>query len=223
MPPFGEGVSFWALAEMIKAQAGVLGTDAPDVAEDKLRSMVAALVGRAGAADLSTAIHILVELGRPREAQALAGELPPFLGAGMPVPYFGDFALAALELGKEDLVRRAVAATPGDDPWRGAVEAMLGGEPGRAADLLRDADRPHGEAQARLRAARALVAEGRGAEAEAQLGRALAFWRSVGATRSIGEAEALLAAVESSTRGGPRSFSPGAGPGRSLAGPGGGR
>jgi hypothetical protein len=37
------------------------------------------------------------------------------------------------------------------------------------------------------------VAEGRRAEADAQLEQALAFYRSVGATRYIREAEALLA------------------------------
>ncbi|MBA2361766.1 MAG: hypothetical protein H0V79_12695, partial [Actinobacteria bacterium] len=44
----------------------------------------------------------------------------------------------------------------------------------------------------RLRAAEALVARGRRAEAEVQLAQALAFWRSVGATRYLGEADALL-------------------------------
>ena len=48
------------------------------------------------------------------------------------------------------------------------------------------------EAYARLRAAEAFVREGRRAEADDQLERALAFYRSVGATRYVGEAEALL-------------------------------
>ena len=51
--------------------------------------------------------------------------------------------------------------------------------------------RPH-EAYARLRAAEKLVAAGRRAEADEHLGEALAFFRSVGATRYIREAEALL-------------------------------
>ena len=49
------------------------------------------------------------------------------------------------------------------------------------------------EALARLRAAEQLVAEDRRAEADEQLQRSLAFWRSVGATRYIREGEALLA------------------------------
>ncbi len=44
-------------------------------------------------------------------------------------------------------------------------------------------------------AAKALVAQGRRPEADAQLAKALAFYRSVGAKRYLREAEALLAAT----------------------------
>ena len=50
------------------------------------------------------------------------------------------------------------------------------------------------EALFRLWAAEQLVDEGRRAEADEQLRRALAFYRSVGATRYVREGEALLAA-----------------------------
>jgi hypothetical protein len=46
----------------------------------------------------------------------------------------------------------------------------------------------------RLRGAEALVQAGRRAEADAMLQQALAFYRSVGATRYLREAEALFAA-----------------------------
>jgi hypothetical protein len=51
------------------------------------------------------------------------------------------------------------------------------------------------EAYARLAAARMLIDEGRRHEADEQLGRALAFYRSVGAKRYVREGEALLAAA----------------------------
>jgi hypothetical protein len=51
---------------------------------------------------------------------------------------------------------------------------------------------PRDEADARLRAAEKLVGEGRRTEADEQLQSALAFYRSVGATRYVREAEALL-------------------------------
>jgi class 3 adenylate cyclase/tetratricopeptide (TPR) repeat protein len=45
--PYGEGVSFWALAEMVKAQAGILETDGVSEAETKLEAMVAELMPEA--------------------------------------------------------------------------------------------------------------------------------------------------------------------------------
>jgi class 3 adenylate cyclase/tetratricopeptide (TPR) repeat protein len=41
--PYGEGVTYWALAEMAKAQAGVLESDPPEDAERKLAEAVASL------------------------------------------------------------------------------------------------------------------------------------------------------------------------------------
>jgi class 3 adenylate cyclase len=43
--PYGEGLPYWALGEIVKAQAGILETDPTEVAEQKLRGMVAGLVG----------------------------------------------------------------------------------------------------------------------------------------------------------------------------------
>ncbi|MGH2589719.1 MAG: adenylate/guanylate cyclase domain-containing protein, partial [Actinomycetota bacterium] len=42
--PYGEGVSFWALAGIVKAQAGILESDRADEAGDKLTASVAAVV-----------------------------------------------------------------------------------------------------------------------------------------------------------------------------------
>src|SRR5205823_13530567 len=39
--PYGQGVSYWALGEMIKAEAGILESDSAGVAEMKLREVVA--------------------------------------------------------------------------------------------------------------------------------------------------------------------------------------
>ena len=41
---YGEGVAFWALGEMVKAQAGILESDSAQVAEEKLSEAVAALI-----------------------------------------------------------------------------------------------------------------------------------------------------------------------------------
>ncbi len=50
------------------------------------------------------------------------------------------------------------------------------------------------EADARLRAAEEAIEAGRRAEGERKLERALALWRSLGATAYVLEGEALLAA-----------------------------
>ncbi len=42
--PYGDGVTLSALAEMVKAQAGILETDSPDEAGEKLATCVAALI-----------------------------------------------------------------------------------------------------------------------------------------------------------------------------------
>ena len=42
--PYGEGVAFWALAEIVKAQAGILETDSAETAETKLIDTVSDLV-----------------------------------------------------------------------------------------------------------------------------------------------------------------------------------
>ena len=42
--PYGDGVTFWALGEIIKAQAGILETDGPEDADTKLREAVALVV-----------------------------------------------------------------------------------------------------------------------------------------------------------------------------------
>jgi predicted ATPase/class 3 adenylate cyclase len=49
--PYGEGVSFWALAEMVKAQAGILEDDPPDQAGAKLAQMTADVMRGAADAD----------------------------------------------------------------------------------------------------------------------------------------------------------------------------
>ena len=41
--PYGEGVTYWALGEMVKAQAGVLESDPPGLALEKLQTAVAAV------------------------------------------------------------------------------------------------------------------------------------------------------------------------------------
>jgi class 3 adenylate cyclase/tetratricopeptide (TPR) repeat protein len=43
-PPYGEGITFWALGEIVKAEAGILETDSPDEVEAKIVRAVAATI-----------------------------------------------------------------------------------------------------------------------------------------------------------------------------------
>ncbi|HEU5243536.1 MAG TPA: AAA family ATPase [Gaiellaceae bacterium] len=60
--PYGEGVSFWAVAEMVKAQAGIAENDPPDACAAKLRASVEQLVADEGERDWVTD-HLLPLVG----------------------------------------------------------------------------------------------------------------------------------------------------------------
>jgi class 3 adenylate cyclase/tetratricopeptide (TPR) repeat protein len=75
--PYGDGVTFWALGEMIKAQAGILETDDAATTETKLRRAVRDLV-----AD-------------PREAEWVEGHLRPLVALDAPAGERREEAFAA--------------------------------------------------------------------------------------------------------------------------------
>src|SRR6266508_288119 len=105
-----------------------------------------------------------------------------------------DTAVAALNLGREQEFIDAAAVSTGGEAWLRAGVAYVSGEFSQAADLYAEMGTVPGEADARLRAAEQLVKAGQRAKAEPELQRALALWRSVGATAYVREGEALLAA-----------------------------
>jgi AAA ATPase domain len=41
--PYGNGIAFWALGEIVKAESGILETDSPDMAEAKIDRVVPAI------------------------------------------------------------------------------------------------------------------------------------------------------------------------------------
>jgi predicted ATPase/class 3 adenylate cyclase len=61
--PYGEGVSYWAFAEMVKAQAGILDTDAAEIAARKLHDAVASFVEAPDAAWVEARLAPLIGLG----------------------------------------------------------------------------------------------------------------------------------------------------------------
>ena len=69
--PYGEGVTYWALSEMAKAQAGILETDSAEIAAEKLAHAVGTVVAE------------------PADAEWIARHLQPLVGLA------GDEELAA--------------------------------------------------------------------------------------------------------------------------------
>jgi tetratricopeptide (TPR) repeat protein len=115
-------------------------------------------------------------------------------GIGGEMAWVSDLAvvLVALELDTEFLA--LVEGSRVKTPWRKAAAAYVSGDFQAAVDEYSAIGALPEEADARLRAAEALVPQGRRAEADAELKRSLGFWRSVGATAYVREGEALLAA-----------------------------
>jgi class 3 adenylate cyclase/tetratricopeptide (TPR) repeat protein len=75
--PYGEGVSYWALGEMVKAEAGILESDTASVAEAKLSETVARVCGEQEVEWLRTMLQPLVgvaddAVGGDRRADAFA-------------------------------------------------------------------------------------------------------------------------------------------------------
>jgi tetratricopeptide (TPR) repeat protein len=147
---------------------------------------------------LAQRTSVVLAEGRRTEAEALVAELLA-LGPALVAPLamsgvLIDFAWLVRELAREDELVVVLETAP-QVPWVEAAQAILSGQPLRAASLLDEIAFRPGAAHARLRAGESLAREGASAAAEAELERALAFYRSVGATRYVEQGEQTMAAL----------------------------
>jgi tetratricopeptide (TPR) repeat protein len=141
---------------------------------------------------LATAIYVLVETDRLHEAQPLAGELAVQLDAARGRPWMiWETTWVADQIGLEQPLRAFARGVSG--AWDRRILAILDGDFEEEAERSEKDGRVTSAALARLRAAERLVSEGRRAEADVHLQKALAFYRSVGATHYVRRGEALLA------------------------------
>ena len=141
----------------------------------------------------------LLAAGIAAEAEALTDELLAGVSGSLLGPDLGvDLAVVLAELGRPGEVLDTLAVP--SSPWLEAAGAFLGGDPGRAAALYAAIGSRPDEADARLAAARALLAAGRAAEAERELRAATAFWREVGASGRLQQADALRSAAAGERR-----------------------
>ena len=145
---------------------------------------------------LAIAGHIFNETGDRDRAAALVDELLADMRGPESSMEVSD-ALHALAWTLCSLGRAAdflAAVSKNDIPWIRAALAVASGDVRGAADIHAAMGAVTNEARDRLQLAKSLIRRGRRAEADIELQRALAFYRTVGATRYVRQAEALFAA-----------------------------
>jgi class 3 adenylate cyclase/tetratricopeptide (TPR) repeat protein len=180
------------VARIVRAQIRIGRDDVAGALED---SELAADLGlRQGdqlmSPTLATHAAVLADAGRLDDARAVADELLA-RSPDEDLLWSSGAWVALDQIGYSDRMLRA-GRPPGPSPWYDAGSAYARGAFLDAADTLAAIGARTAEAAARQRAGETLLEQGRSAEAGAQLSRALAFWRSVGATRYVRDAEALL-------------------------------
>jgi class 3 adenylate cyclase/tetratricopeptide (TPR) repeat protein len=146
-----------------------------------------ALLGRA---------QVLEEVGRRNDADTLLSEVLE-LWRERDVGTFPEAVLAArlaVKLGRLEELRETFRHVTKPGRWIEAARTIAAGEFALAADQLEQIGSLSDEAAVRLLAATELRRQGQLVEADSQLRRALAFYRSVAAMRYIREGEAILAA-----------------------------
>ena len=153
-------------------------------------------VGPVYHADVTLALAwIMAEVGSELEGGEMAEESLAIAGTSSAL--FDDYSYAAIVLHRLGMEReaRVVLERAPKTRWREAAALELRGDFVQAADAYSEIGHLPYEARLRLVAAKRLVAKGRRAEADVQLEQALAFWRSVGATRYIRQCEELRSAL----------------------------
>jgi class 3 adenylate cyclase/tetratricopeptide (TPR) repeat protein len=141
--------------------------------------------------------QILLTIGLRAEAVPFVDELLALLpsrGSGLVSYWASTLAVVLTALGRRDEVEPVIETAAISTRWLDAARAYAAGAFEEAADVYAEIGALPDEAFARLRGAETLVDAGRRVDADAQLQRALAFYRAVGATAYTREGEALLAA-----------------------------
>jgi tetratricopeptide (TPR) repeat protein len=147
---------------------------------------------------LANAAYVFAALDSSSESEAVLNEL---LGSwrtreqvGFAVTFSHHAAWAAWKLGRADGFLDALGDKIAGSRWLEVARAFACGEFVAAADIASAMRTPPAESLARFTAGELLIQAGRRDEGEAELRKALAFYRDARATWYLGRAEALLAA-----------------------------
>jgi class 3 adenylate cyclase/tetratricopeptide (TPR) repeat protein len=141
---------------------------------------------------LARGVFLYAEAGRVEEAEQLADEL--LSERDLSAYGVSELAWVARRLNRVEEVRAAIDRARPETKWLDAARAILDESFEDAANVFHEIGSLEDEADARFRAAQKLFRDGRPTDANGQLQAALAFYRSVGASRYVREAESLLAA-----------------------------
>ena len=144
---------------------------------------------------LSTSARLLFDAGRPEDASAVLEEVLALADADPLLLANFDVVYVVRRFGRAHEIRARLEEVSSPSGWVEPAIAYMLGDFVDAADLYEARGSLLFGAHARLAAAEALAADGRRADADEQIARALVFFRSVGATRYIREGEAILAAT----------------------------
>ena len=185
----------------VRASIRISRGDRDGALRDQLRSLELAqarldLFHRLGSISSTAATY--AELGRLEEARPLVREAVQLVretgvhGALIRLGLHAD----ALDAADDLRAACAVGAGPAVPFWRTAIVLTLDGELSAAADEMARAGNPTIEANVRRHAGLRLLAAGRTDEAEDELERALAFYRSVDASAYVAEIQAALAGAQ---------------------------
>jgi tetratricopeptide (TPR) repeat protein len=139
---------------------------------------------------------MLIRGGRRDEADETVEELLVIVRAAeevVPAYWVTEAGLALAELQRFDDVAELATRMSFPSPFLDLLTALAADDPVAAAERLAEAGWRGEEALMRVRAGERHLEAGRRAEAEAQLARALDFFRSVRATAYLQEAEQVLA------------------------------
>ena len=142
---------------------------------------------------LADVAELYAHAGRVEEAKDLCADVMSYPGVVRTETVYLAWVAEWLDLEAAEI--KTLSGRRGSEFWRRMCELMLAGEFNKVADIAAKMPWKDREALARVRAARAFLARRQPHAAAAQVEQALAFFRSVGATRYIREAEELEAAI----------------------------
>jgi predicted ATPase/class 3 adenylate cyclase len=136
---------------------------------------------------------ILLQAGEEDEGRKVAEEFFAKLESGerLAYPLHVQWVVALVALGGTERMIGVLNPLP-PSPWKDAAVAAANGDYVESIEINESHGAVESGAFLRLRAAERLIAAGRRHEADVHLQKALAFYRSVAATRYVREAEALL-------------------------------